>query len=75
MFPVVVPPLRERIEDVPVLAWSFVNEFSRSYGKAITSIASESLRDLQRYAWPGNVRELRNVIERASSSPPAPSSW
>ena len=65
MFPVVVPPLRERIEDIPGLVWSFIDEFSRLFGKAIESISSESMRELQRYPWPGNVRELRNVIERA----------
>ena len=65
VFPVVVPPLRERVEDIPALAWTFVDEFAQSFGKTIKSISEESLRDLQRYPWPGNVRELRNVIERA----------
>jgi formate hydrogenlyase transcriptional activator len=65
VFPVVVPPLRERIEDIPALAWAFVEEFSKSFGKQITSISRESLLELQRYSWPGNIRELRNVIERA----------
>ena len=65
VFPVVVPPLRERVEDIPGLVWSFIDEFSRSFGKDIDSISKESLRELQRYPWPGNVRELRNVIERA----------
>jgi len=65
VFPVVIPPLRERVEDIPVLAWTFVDEFARSFGKTIESISEESLRELQRYHWPGNVRELRNVIERA----------
>jgi len=65
VFPVVVPPLRERVEDIPALAWTFVDEFNRSFGKSIESISEESLRELQRYSWPGNVRELRNVIERA----------
>jgi len=65
VFPVVVPPLRERVEDIPALVWSFIDEFSRLFGKPIDSISKESLRELQRYPWPGNVRELRNVIERA----------
>ena len=65
VFPVVVPPLRERLEDIPALAWSFIDEFAGSFGKTITSISEESLRELLRYPWPGNVRELRNVIERA----------
>jgi transcriptional regulator with GAF, ATPase, and Fis domain len=65
VFPIVVPPLRERVEDIPALVWSFLDEFADSHGKTIESISPESLRELQRYAWPGNVRELRNVIERA----------
>jgi formate hydrogenlyase transcriptional activator len=65
VFPVVVPPLRDRVEDIPSLVWTFVDEFSRSFGKAIDSIPMDCLAELQRYPWPGNVRELRNVIERA----------
>src|SRR5262249_18678424 len=65
VFPVVVPPLRERVEDIPALVWNFVDEFSRSFGTTIDSIPKECLRELQRYPWPGNVRELRNVVERA----------
>ena len=65
VFPVVVPPLRERVDDIPPLAWTFVEEFAQSFGKTIKSISEESLYALQRYHWPGNVRELRNVIERA----------
>jgi formate hydrogenlyase transcriptional activator len=66
VFPVVVPPLRDRVEDIPALVWTFVDEFSRSFGKTIDSIPRECLRELQRYPWPGNVRELRNVVERAA---------
>jgi formate hydrogenlyase transcriptional activator len=66
VFPVVVPPLRERVEDIPALVWSFIDEFSRLFGKTVETISKESLRELQRYSWPGNVRELRNVIERAT---------
>jgi transcriptional regulator with GAF, ATPase, and Fis domain len=65
VFPIVVPPLRDRIEDIPALAWEFVEEFSKSFGKPVESIAKDSMRQLQQYQWPGNVRELRNVIERA----------
>jgi formate hydrogenlyase transcriptional activator len=65
VFPVTVPPLRERVEDIPALAQTFVDELAGRFGKTITSISESSLRDLQRYRWPGNVRELRNVIERA----------
>jgi formate hydrogenlyase transcriptional activator len=65
VFPLVVPPLRERIEDIPALAWAFVDEFARSFGKRIESVSKDSMQQLQQYPWPGNVRELRNVIERA----------
>jgi transcriptional regulator with PAS, ATPase and Fis domain len=65
VFPVRVPPLRERADDIPPLVWRLVAEFSNSLGKSITSIAPETMLALQRYAWPGNIRELRNVIERA----------
>jgi PAS domain S-box-containing protein len=65
VFPITVPPLRERTEDIPALVWTFIDEFSRMFGKTIESISKDSLAELQRYPWPGNVRELRNVIERA----------
>ena len=65
VFPVEVPPLRERSEDIPLLSWTFVKEFSNSMGKAIDAIAGDSMDALLAYQWPGNVRELRNVIERA----------
>jgi transcriptional regulator with GAF, ATPase, and Fis domain len=65
VFPIVVPPLRERVEDISALAWEFVDEFSKTFGKPIESISKDSMRHLQQYQWPGNVRELRNVIERA----------
>jgi len=65
VFPVEVPPLRERREDIPLLSWTFVKEFSNSMGKAIDAIADDSMVALLGYPWPGNIRELRNVIERA----------
>jgi hypothetical protein len=65
VFPITIPPLRDRPDDIPALVWSFVDEFSSLFGKKIESISKDSMRDLQRYPWPGNVRELRNVIERA----------
>jgi transcriptional regulator with GAF, ATPase, and Fis domain len=65
VFPIRVPPLRDRAEDVPMLVWRFVEEFSKAFGKRIDSISKESLAALQQYAWPGNIRELRNVVERA----------
>jgi transcriptional regulator with GAF, ATPase, and Fis domain len=65
VFPVVVPPLRERPEDIPLLVRAIVDEVGRKMGKRMEAIDEESLADLQRYAWPGNIRELRNVVERA----------
>ncbi len=65
VFPIYVPPLRERAEDIPLLVWRFVEEFAEAFGKRIDGINRESLAALQRYAWPGNIRELRNVVERA----------
>lgn len=65
VFPIHVPPLRERIGDIPALVWAFVNEFTDKMGKKINKITKRDMENLQRYAWPGNVRELRNVIEHA----------
>jgi transcriptional regulator with GAF, ATPase, and Fis domain len=65
VFPITVPPLRDRIEDIPALVWTFIEEAATAFRKPIESLSSESLTALKRYSWPGNVRELRNVIERA----------
>ncbi len=65
VFPIRVPPLRERVEDIPLLVWRFVEEFSKAFGKRIESIPKDNMSMLQRYPWPGNVRELRNLVERA----------
>ncbi len=65
VFPIFVPPLRERMDDIPLLAWNFIHEFSERMGKKINRVAKNDMEALQRYAWPGNIRELRNVIERA----------
>jgi formate hydrogenlyase transcriptional activator len=65
VFPIRVPSLRDRLEDIPLLIWRFVEEFSVAFGKRIAEIAPESLAALQRHSWPGNIRELRNVVERA----------
>jgi len=65
VFPIRVPPLRDRPEDIPALVWRFVEEFSKTFGKHVDAIADSSVAALQRYSWPGNVRELRNVVERA----------
>jgi len=65
VFPIHVPPLRERREDIPLLVWAFVEVFGRRMGKTINSIPCRTMELLQQYCWPGNVRELSNVIERA----------
>jgi PAS domain S-box-containing protein len=65
VFPIQVPPLRERVEDIPLLVWRFVDEFAKAFGKRIEAIPRENMAALQRYSWPGNIRELRNVVERA----------
>jgi PAS domain S-box-containing protein len=65
VFPIHVPPLRERVEDIPLLVWRFVEEFSKAFGKQVDAIDKDNLTALQRYSWPGNIRELRNVVERA----------
>lgn len=65
VFPVYVPALRERPEDIPLLVRHFVQQFSRRNGKNIDSVPSETMEALTRYHWPGNIRELQNVIERA----------
>jgi len=64
VIPFSVPPLRERQEDVPLLARYFLKEFSAAYGRRPREISDDTIETLMRYAWPGNVRELRNVIER-----------
>jgi transcriptional regulator with GAF, ATPase, and Fis domain len=65
VFPIEVPPLRDRAEDIPLLVWRFVDEFAKMFGKRIDAISREDMAVLQRYSWPGNIRELRNVVERA----------
>jgi len=66
VFSIDLPPLRERLEDVPLLVQAFLDEFNVLNGKAVKAVAPEALRALESYTWPGNVRELRNVIERAT---------
>ena len=65
VFPIHIPPLRERREDIPPMVEFFVREFAEKMGKRIRNIPRKTIEALQRYPWPGNVRELRNVIERA----------
>ena len=65
VFPITVPPLRERRDDVPLLVRYFVQQYARRMNRRITTIPSETLSALTRYHWPGNIRELQNFIERA----------
>lgn len=72
VFPIRVPPLRERQEDIPLLAECFVRQFAKRHGKRIGVLSSEVIAALMRHSWPGNVRELQNVIERAVVASPGP---
>ena len=65
VFPITVPPLRQRREDIPLLVEHFVSKFAKKLGKVITSVSPTTLKSLRDYSWRGNVRELANVIERA----------
>ena len=66
VFPITVPPLRERIGDVALLAQHYMTVAGRKLGKPFSEIAGSSLQAMENYGWPGNVRELQNVIERAA---------
>lgn len=66
VFPLHVPPLRERVDDIPRLTEHFLTVLSRTLGKRLDCVSRRSMAQLKRYAWPGNVRELQNVIERAA---------
>src|SRR6202790_2891937 len=72
VFPVVLPPLRERPDDIPRLVRHFTQQFARRMGRRIETIPSSALDALVRYPWPGNVRELQNIIERAVILSPGP---
>jgi len=63
VFPIEIPPLRERVEDIPLLVFAFLEEFANRMGKKITKVPRKTMDLLQARAWPGNIRELRNVIE------------
>jgi transcriptional regulator with GAF, ATPase, and Fis domain len=65
VFPITIPPLRQRTEDIPLLVNHFVAKFNKKTGKKIDAVSKETLSALQEYHWPGNVRELESVIERA----------
>jgi transcriptional regulator with GAF, ATPase, and Fis domain len=66
VFPIRMPPLRERTEDIPLLVWTFLGDFCSRMGKKITQVPRGTMEALQRHPWPGNVRELRNVIEHGA---------
>ena len=72
VFPVRVPPLRERREDIPLLVWHFVRQFAGRMKRSYESIGTETIRALCEYDWPGNIRELQNLIERAVILSPGP---
>ena len=72
VFPITIPPLRQRKEDIPLMVQAFIERYSRKLGKQITSIPKETMEELQDYPWPGNVRELENIIERAVIMCPGP---
>ena len=72
VIPFHVPPLRERIEDVRLLADHFMKEFTTAYGRRPKELTPEALRVLEEYPWPGNVRELRNLMERIVIMNPQP---
>ncbi len=72
VFPIRVPPLRERPEDIPLLVWHFIEQFQNKLGRKIHQVPKPLMQRLQSYSWPGNVRELQNVIERAIILSPGP---
>lgn len=63
--PIHIPPLRERIDDLPILVNQFIHSFNRKFGKNIIGVSTQAMSRLMQYKWPGNVRELENVLERA----------
>lgn len=65
VFPITIPPLNKRIDDIPLLVKFYMEKFRKSYRKEVTTVSEQTMKTLQNYEWPGNVRELINVIERA----------
>jgi formate hydrogenlyase transcriptional activator len=65
VFPIEIPPLRDRKEDIPLLVWHFAKKYARRLNKRIEKIGAEDMAALSQYPWPGNVRELQNLIERS----------
>jgi formate hydrogenlyase transcriptional activator len=72
VFPITIPPLRERPEDIPLLVQHFVQQTARNMNKAIDTISIDTMEAMTQYSWPGNIRELENVIERAVILSPGP---
>jgi formate hydrogenlyase transcriptional activator len=72
VFPITVPPLRLRKDDIPLMVQAFIERYSRKMGKRITNIPKDTMKALQDYPWPGNVRELESIIERAVILCPGP---
>ena len=72
VFPIDLPPLRARKEDIPLLAWYLLDRLAAALGKRIERISAPAMDRLLRYSWPGNVRELRSVLERAVILSPGP---
>jgi transcriptional regulator with GAF, ATPase, and Fis domain len=70
VFPITIPPLRQRLEDIPLLVTHFVAKFNKKMGKRIDIVTNETITALQSYNWPGNVRELESIIERAVITSP-----
>ena len=66
VYPLHLPALRDRVDDIPRLVWFFIHRHQRQLGRHITKVPQALMTQLQQYAWPGNIRELRNVIERLS---------
>ena len=64
VFPITIPPLRERREDIPLLVWHFVTELGQKMGRQVDAIYGPTMEGFKNYSWPGNIRELRNVVER-----------
>jgi formate hydrogenlyase transcriptional activator len=65
VFPILIPPLRERTQDIPPLVWSFIKRYEKEIGKRIDHIPRKNMEALQHYPWPGNAREIRNIVEHA----------
>jgi transcriptional regulator with GAF, ATPase, and Fis domain len=72
VFPITLPPLRERREDIPALVWHFIRELGSRMGRNVETVRTSTMKAFQSYSWPGNVRELRNLVERSLILSPGP---